>query len=222
MYVIVTVALSLPCLARIAFAPAVGTSVATIRPALPTARRSRTIATAAVRFFFVRQRAGHGAQVGFVEWQLGIWREDRASVHVELSTLSSVTATRRPTDGQERLPPTLAPVLVHAPAPPVGSVELMRSPLSVRKQRPSVGEETLRCGIRSPPRDSTHQPHPVGSVEVSTPPSLSIATHRLVDGHDTALSGLVPSMSSVFVHALAPPVGSVEVKHIAMFIRQDA
>jgi hypothetical protein len=53
-YVIVMVALSLPRLARTAFALAVGASVTTIRPALLMVRRSRAIIVV-VRFFFVRE-----------------------------------------------------------------------------------------------------------------------------------------------------------------------
>src|ERR1700683_5109354 len=54
-YVMVTVALSLPRFARTVLALAVGISVTTIRPALLMVRRRCAITTGVLRFFFVRE-----------------------------------------------------------------------------------------------------------------------------------------------------------------------
>jgi hypothetical protein len=49
----------------------------------------------------------------------------------------------------------------------------------------------------------------VGLADVITSPAVSIATHRLLVGHEIARKGLVPSIL-VTVQAGAPPVGLVE------------
>ncbi len=49
----------------------------------------------------------------------------------------------------------------------------------------------------------------VGSVDVRTSPSMSTATHSDADGHETPSNG--PPPVDLTVHALAPPVGLVEV-----------
>jgi hypothetical protein len=51
---------------------------------------------------------------------------------------------------------------------------------------------------------------PVGSVDVTTFPLLSTATHNAVEEHDTPVRALLPS-TSVVVQAPPPPPGSVEV-----------
>src|SRR3984885_5144780 len=100
-------------------------------------------------------------------------------------------------------------VLVQALAPPVGSVEVNTSPrLSVTTHRSSDAHDTL---LSSPPSESTFVvvqalAPPVGFVEVNTAP-FRTATHRPVDGHDTAA---IPLPRLAVDHASAPPVGSVE------------
>src|ERR1700678_212493 len=55
---------------------------------------------------------------------------------------------------------------------------------------------------------SVHPPC-AGSVEVAIPWAPSVATHSDVEGHDMSSRSLV-TLSSVVVHALGPPSGSVE------------
>ena len=50
---------------------------------------------------------------------------------------------------------------------------------------------------------------PVGSVEVTTSPELSTATHSAADAQDTPVKGPLRS-TWLAVHTLAPPLGSVE------------
>ena len=61
-------------------------------------------------------------------------------------------------------------------------------------------------------RALVHAPAPpVGSVDVTTAPFRSTATHCETDAHETAHTGFPGSMLA-FVHVLAPPVGLVEVR----------
>lgn len=53
---------------------------------------------------------------------------------------------------------------------------------------------------------------PAGFVEVKTSPTLVVATHSETDGHDTASTISLPKATGALLQALAPPVGSVDVR----------
>ena len=56
---------------------------------------------------------------------------------------------------------------------------------------------------------------PVGLVEVKTSPTLVVATHNEIDGHDTASTISLPEATGALLQELAPPVGSVDVRIVA-------
>ena len=112
--------------------------------------------------------------------------------------------------------------IVHAAAPPVGSVEASALPAaSTATHSPVEGHETPRtntgpalsvlfCVVLGSTWATTHAAAPpVGSVEVITLPAASTATHRVVDGHETLVISIALSTSAA-AHARGPPAGSVD------------
>src|SRR6202035_5630214 len=63
---------------------------------------------------------------------------------------------------------------------------------------------------------------PVGSVEVMTLPTVSVATHRLTVGQLTPMRRFranLPASTGVTVHEEAPPVGLVDVRTLRAPVR---
>jgi hypothetical protein len=115
-------------------------------------------------------------------------------------------------------------VTLQALPPPVGFVELTTFPaLSTATHSDVEGHDTPlsapgHCAVEVQLGSTEVTVHalvsPVGSVEVSTLPAVSTATHNDCDGHETAVrSGpQTPGVEQVHVsfQALRPPVGFVE------------
>ena len=81
-----------------------------------------------------------------------------------------------------------------------------------RRRRTASSPGTTTPGSASPSAMSAvlqADAPPVGSVEVSTSPVESVATHRLVDGHDTAIR-VASGSTETDCHADVPPPGLVE------------
>jgi hypothetical protein len=116
------------------------------------------------------------------------------SVEVRIPLLLSVT-THRLADAHETASSALSPrysevsgstfVTVHAPAPPVGSVEVTMLPPPTATHSSLDGHDTS-VKMFATLAALAHAPvPPAGSVEISTSPTLSTATHKPVDGQDT-------------------------------------
>src|ERR1700734_416391 len=99
--------------------------------------------------------------------------------------------------------------IVHAEAPPVGSVETNALPAaSTATHGPMEGHETpltntgpalsvLFCVVLGSKWATIHAgPPPVGSVEVITLPAASTATQKVVDGHEILVISIAPSTSA--------------------------
>ncbi len=137
---------------------------------------------------------------------------------------ASSAATHRLPDGQDTPSsewPGSISLAVHAPVPASGSVVVTMCPaLSTATHSDVEGQERLvRLLTPSTARCTDHVPAPAsGAVEVTAFPSPSTATQSDADGHDksfgpiSSFDGAGPVMRSTAkgVHALAPPVGSVE------------
>ncbi len=83
---------------------------------------------------------------------------------------------------------------------------------STATHRVVVGQEMPRSESSSPPGESTRwtfqaDEPPSGSVELTTSPTESAATHSVAEGQDTLLIGWVRSSSWASTHAPGPPVG---------------
>jgi hypothetical protein len=100
----------------------------------------------------------------------------------------------------------------HAPAPPVGFVDVSTFPLwSTATQSDTEGHETPKMPF-TPSTLVYGQADlpPVGLVEDSISPKLSPAMHSDAEGHETLNSTIEVPIVAV-LHALAPPVGLIEV-----------
>lgn len=108
--------------------------------------------------------------------------------------------------------PPLRSVVVHAPAPPVGSVEVTTLPSELTAAQSSAeGQDTPSKPSRPLRLVVVQAPMPLaGSTEVRTLPASSTAAQNSVDAQDTPVSWLGLSTGAVD-HMPAPPAGSVEV-----------
>src|SRR6476660_1541962 len=104
---------------------------------------------------------------------------------------------------------------VHAPAPPVGFVEVTTlPPVSPATHSAADTQDMLRRGLVPSTFVTVHvaaAPSP-GSVDVRTFPALSPATHRVGETQETLRMPVVPS--ALLVAQLPLVVGSVEVRTV--------
>jgi hypothetical protein len=157
------------------------------------------------------------------------------------SDVPALSAMQRDAEGQLRLSipkegGAAATVSLHAELPPAGSFDVTTPPRSSLATQSDVdGHETLVSDVCPPGAiipikklrstyATFHAPRPpVGSVDVTTSPYESPATHSDTDGHDTESKawggwrygvhslGHGPESTVAVCHAEGPPVGFEEV-----------
>ena len=139
---------------------------------------------------------------------------------VELTALPSYsTATQSSVPGAHEIElktaPLSATVVVHFPAPPVGSVDQTALPLwSTATQSGAEVQETDMSVLLPSTLTALLQLDPP-LIDVKTFPSPFTATHKDVDGHDTP-KRLLGLMLTGALHAPLPPVGFVDLRTLPL------
>jgi hypothetical protein len=127
-------------------------------------------------------------------------------------------AAQSVTDGHETDDSQVVPVTVvavHAPTPPVGSVDVTVTPLvpmlPTATQNDRVGHEMPYRSTSLPTDTTSHAPAPpVGFVEVSTLPDPSTAAQNDAVGQDTPVIESEPPMLTGALQTSAAPEAAAE------------